>query len=353
MKKMATFIIHGGYGKTATTFLQKNIFAHLDDVLFLGKHPDEKMLTEEIHALYYALFPSFVGADKFSIHACNSSLLIHKLGDILIREMKESTKKIIVLSNENLIDYGDYNGELNQFLLLKLYRYLQDHCEEQIDFKVMMTLRNQKEHLKSCFAYDYTNLKNRFKTFESLILYGMKYPHKAIFGGYHYDIIFDDMQNIFGSGNVRFFIYEKMKEDTRAYLDDILNFIGTRQDIDTLNYKQKVNVNSQKDVHNIREIKYSFVASLLMKIYMYGKSYLEPLETSSAFQSLKETLKSYSHGTTRVVNRGHLHDFPESLIADFDSIYADGNSRLAYMLREDIEKYGYTGGRYSVGSTNK
>jgi hypothetical protein len=55
---MIRFIVHGGYGKTATTFLQEKIFSHLNDVLYLGKFKDGKILSDELTRLYYTIFPS-------------------------------------------------------------------------------------------------------------------------------------------------------------------------------------------------------------------------------------------------------------------------------------------------------
>lgn len=345
---MVRFILHGGYGKTATTFLQKNLFSHLNDVLYLGKLQDGKMLSDELQRIYYTIFPSFAGMAINDIRARNSSLLIPLFGDILLSEMKQAKKDIILLSNECLIDYGNYNAELNQFLLLKLFRYLQDNYDEKIEFKVMMTIRNQKESLKSFYAYDFTHQKDRFDSFEKFIKYGLENEYKTIFGGYRYDLVLEDMQNIYGSNNVRFFVYEKMEEDIKAYLRDILDFIGTNQRVDCLNYTQKVNVNSNEGVHRIREVKHSFIASLFMKMYQYSKSILQPLKTVNLFQNLKNIIQSYCNNSVKVVDRGSLREFPQELITDIDNMYKNSNSRLSQMLNTELEKYGYIGGRYEV-----
>lgn len=347
---MARFIVHGGYGKTATTFLQKNVFSHLNDVLYFGKLQDGNMLFDELQRIYYTIFPSFSGMSINDIRARNSSLLIPLFGDILLREMKQAKKNIILLSNEALIDYGNYNAELNQFLLLKLFRYLQDNYDELIEFKVMMTIRNQKESLKSFYAYDFTHLKGRFDSFEQFIKYGLENECKTIFGGYHYDLVLEDMQDIYGSENVRFFVYEKMKEDVRAYLYDILEFIGTNQRVDCLDYTQKVNVNANEGVHRIREVKHGFIASVFMKMYQYSKAILQPLETVNLFQKLKNIIQTYCNKSVKVVDRGRLRDFPHEMITGIDNMYRNSNSRLSQMLNTELERYGYIGGRYDVSN---
>ena len=343
---MVRFVVHGGYGKTATTFLQSNVFPHLNDVLYFGKYEDLTMLSDELKNMYHSVFLSVVDRSINDMCARNSSLLIPLLGDILIGEMKQAKKNIVLLSHECLFDYVHHHAELNQLLLLKLFKYLQDNYDEKMEFKVMMTIRNQKEALKSLYAFDFTRLKNRFDSFEKFIKYGLKNKHQTIFGGYHYDLVLEDLKYIYGSNNVQFFVYEKMKEDIKAYLYDIFDFIGTNQRIDDLNYTQKVNTNSNEGAHRIRELKSGFFISFFAKIYRYNKPTLQPLERIRMIQNLKNILDSYARNNMKVIDRGSLGDFPQELVADIDNMYKNSNDRLSQMLNTDLEKYGYVGGRY-------
>lgn len=334
---MIRFIVHGGYGKTATTFLQVNIFSRLNDVLYLGKLKDDKMLSDELQRAYYTVFPSFIGMATDDIFARNSSLLIPLFGDILLKEMKQAGKNIVLLSNECLIDYGDYNGELNQFLLLKLFKYLQDHSDERMEFKVMMTIRNQKECLKSYYAYDFTHLKGRFSSFDKFLKYGLENEHKTIFGGYHYDLVLEDMQNIYGAHNVRFFVYEKMNEDIKGYLNEILGFIGTNQRVEDLDYTQRINVNSSEGMHTLRDVRHGFIPSVIIK----AGSKLQFLKTVKFFRYLNKIILRYYSSSEKVVDRGILYEFPQKLTSDIENMYRNSNRRLSQMLNIDLEKYGY------------
>jgi len=341
---MVRFIVHGGYGKTATTFLQEKIFFHLDDVLYLGKF-NSKMIHEELHKFYYTIFPSFVGMVSF-IRARNSSLLISCFGDVLLRKMKQTDKNIILLSNENLFDFANYNAELNMLLLLKLFNYLQDNYNEQIEFKVMMTIRNQKDFLKSFYAFDFTHLKNRFSSFEKFIRYGIENKHEIVFGGCHYDVVLEDMKRLYGQDNIRFFIYEKMEDELESYLNDIFQFIGTVHKLDALDYKQKVNVNSKNGVHKIRQVKYGLIATVIIGTYRYVKPMLRLLEKTNAFLTLRKTAQQYCTNSMKVIDRGSLGDFSHELASDIDDVYVKSNSRLSRMLGVELKKYGYVGGTF-------
>ena len=341
---MVTFIVHGGYGKTATSFLQQIVFSHLDDVLYFGKLKDDKMLPDELGRLYYEIFPPF-SRTVLPMRARNSSLLIPQLGDLLIKEMKKASKKIVLLSNECLIDYANYNAELNMLLLYRLFNYLQDNYDEGIEFKMMMTIRNQKEFLKSYYAYDFSVLKERFSTLQKFIQYGIANNHEIVFGGCHYDLVWEDMEKIFGKKNVQFFIYERMKKDIHSYLNNIFEFIGTSQTMDTLDYDRKINVNFDGRVHRMRDVEYGFWASFMMKFYQHNKERLNFLTSLKGYHSFKNIVLSYCNNSMRVVDAGGLYDLPKDLVQRIDKIYKASNQNLARKLDSDLETYGYIGGQ--------
>ena len=356
LKYMVKFIVHGGYSKTATTFLQKKIFPYLGDVLYFGKQ-DGKIIPEELNDLYHIIFPSGVNmhhlyrlffpsiASNVSYRrTINSSLIIPLFGDILLREMKKSGKNIILLSNESLFDFAASNAELNMLLLLRLFNYLQTNYSEKIKFKVMMTIRNQKNFLQSFYADSFSHLKGQFKSFEDFIQYGIKNNHEMIFGGCYYDLILEDMKKIYGQDNVRFFVYEKMKEDTKSYLHDIFQFIGTDHNVNTLDYNKKVNVNSKEGVHKIIEIRHSLFAIFIWGIYQHIKPILSPLESIKIFQIIKKTAKSYRKNSRKLFKRGEIKDFPNNLASIIDDMYKQSNNRLSKMLDINLEEYGYIGG---------
>lgn len=288
---MIRFVIHGGYGKTATTFLQEKIFSHLNDVLYLGKLQNDKFISDELYKAYYDLFPPLY--NKELVRARNSSILLPHLGDLLLKEIGQAKKSIVLLSNESLFDFGNYNAELNMLLLVRLFQYLQDNCDKRIEFKIMMTIRNQKDLLKSFYAYDFTHLKEQFNSFNRFIQYGIDNKHEILFGGCYYDLILKDMKQIYGSDNVQFFIYEKMNEEITLYLLDILDFIGTKHKLDELSYGKNINVNSNGGVHKIREVKHGVIARLILKIYQRNKGIIKKFETINILIKLKNMLKAY------------------------------------------------------------
>lgn len=344
---MIRFIIHPGYAKTATTFLQENIFSQLDDVLYLGMFRDSLMLSNDFTTMFSTIFPRFINTGVNEIRARNSSLLIPTLGDLVLKEITKEKKNLVLLSNERLFDYGHYNGELNQFLLSKLIRYLKNNSDQELQFQIIMTIRNQKDVLHSYYAYFYKDFKKRFPSFEDFLRFGLDNKHEIIFGSYYYDSVLKDIQDIFGTANVHVFLYERMRQDIRTFLHEILQIIGTNMKVENFDYGATVNVNSEDGSHRMLDVESGFIANFLKglrRVYAHVPTRLRWLESNASFQRLRATVLSHSR-MTHIVSRGILREFSPEFADAIDVMYQDSNNKLSQMLNADLEQYGYVGGR--------
>ena len=339
---MIRFIVHGGHGKAATTFFRTKIHPHLEDVLYLGRYLNAscRMLTPELDKTYYDLFPAF--GDVVDHRAQNSALLIAAFGDEILQEIHRSDKKIVLIAN-TFFEYSAYNAELNQLLLLKLFRYLQDNCPELIAFKVMLNIRNQKDILQSFQAENFHT--KRFKTFGEFIQYGKENSYKNIFGGYHYGELLSDMRYLYGSHNVRFFLFEQMKENMKAYLQDVLDFIGSEQDIRVLEYTEKLNMSQENGRFALKHGRHNSITSMIQAVYLFFKPWLKCIEEIGYFKAAKAGVKKYHQSTYRIARKGYVEELTLELSNVIDNIYRGSNSKLAKLLNKDLEKYGYTGGK--------
>jgi len=113
-------IFHCGYGKAATTFMQEEIFSKMSSVLYLGKLKNGEMITQELNNSFYKLFPSIIKGNPETYLARNSTYLVEEFGSLLVDIINKNRKDIILMSNESIFDYGNYNAELNHYLLYKL-----------------------------------------------------------------------------------------------------------------------------------------------------------------------------------------------------------------------------------------
>ena len=90
MKKEITLIFHVGFTKTATTWMQKQIFSKIalneDNCIYFGKlidraNVDEVMLHEEFHKLHYELFNSLNGLRRY--RSRNSTRLVDRYAETI------------------------------------------------------------------------------------------------------------------------------------------------------------------------------------------------------------------------------------------------------------------------------
>ena len=170
-------LIHAGYGKTATTWLQRKIFPNIPDSIYLGKDP---FLSKQFERLHYKLFTPFYSIDKY--YARNSAMMISDyakmIKDVVYRGPQNIKK--VVISDKCMMDYENYNDELNMYLLEQLKRKLVDVF---YDVKLLITIRSQETWLLSYFAYDYNHLKKRFRNFDEFLDYGYTNPFETVWGG--------------------------------------------------------------------------------------------------------------------------------------------------------------------------
>jgi len=245
----------------------------------------------------------------------------------------------MLISNECIFDYGNNSHtELNQYLLMELLRHMRANCDEEIELKVMMTIRNQKEIIKSFYAFEHKNghLIERFNSFDEFISYGLENESRIVFGGYHYDLVLETMQEIYGIDNVRFFVYEKMKEDVEAYVDDILNFIGVSYEGVDFDFTRKVNVNSNEGEYHVKELKQDSLISIIMSIRnaCRGNKFFSFLEHIKLFKTLKRNFSSAIREKVDV-------SFSRKQLVAIDELYSNSNTRLTQLLGMDMRKYGY------------
>jgi hypothetical protein len=332
---MITFVVHVGYGKSGTSFLQQKVFSELDDdVLFLGKTSSNHLISDELDKLFYLVFPSLINPKhKNDIRARNSSLTIPLFADLLLKFMYESNKKIILLSHECILDYSGYNGELNQYLLKKLFLYMECKCERKIEFKVMVTIRNQGDILKSFYAFQYSyDLKDYVNTFEEFMTYGLANSHLINFGGYHYDKVINELQYLFGVENIGVFLYEKMGVDINQHVNEIVSFIGSSCRLNNLDKLCAVNATQTSEGHIVRNVR--GMPDSYLKVMERFHPILNHLAHIPVFQVVK-TLIEQKYGHVVVVK-----EYP-SFTNDLEVMYKASNQRLSNMIDIDLVGYGY------------
>jgi hypothetical protein len=217
-KKIIYF--HIGYPKTATTFLQKNFFK---------KHPKLNYLSR-----HYG---------KIDTHLSNILTKIFDLNDKDFKKKKFFLKKelnnVNFLKNKvNLISEEDI---LCQRLVrdndiiktLKRINYIFNN--EKIIIKYFYFVRNQKNIVVSCYRQFYLSyFFTRYPKFDQFLGKRNKGIPKEIFDSFKYNKIYSSLRKIVGKNNIKIFIYEDLKNNSKKCLQQLCKYLNIH---DKLNNK--------------------------------------------------------------------------------------------------------------------
>ena len=168
MKPRLQIHFHVGYVKTASTWLQRQIYPMLPLTLYMGKNGEDIMYSEAFNQLHGMLFEPLYGKTRY--RSRNSRQLILKYSSAILDEIQKKISRRkggnFILSNESILGYGNYNAELNVLLIRCVADQLKEKLSSDFDvtFKLVIVFREQVSFLQSHFAYGYANYVDQFKT---------------------------------------------------------------------------------------------------------------------------------------------------------------------------------------------
>jgi hypothetical protein len=216
-------IIHVGMPKTATTFLQKEIFSQLENVLYWNKH-------QYLHELIRNL--PFRNIEDFDIDEVKMELE-SQLGDI--------KEEFILISHESLFGHPFYNfswHKENAQILNALFP----------EAHILVTIRKQDDFIESLYLHSiqvgFAQKLNRFLNYDK---------NNKAFGNYAYnkglnvDVhqlnycrFISVYEDLFGKNKVDVKPFELFKEDKMNFLKSIYDNYGLSEFFPA-NKKKKVN----------------------------------------------------------------------------------------------------------------
>ena len=219
MKKLKLFL-HPCYGKCGTTFLQENIFLKLKNFQYLGK-PFKNKKLKDFHKKVF--IPNYIELKN------NSSDLNYKNLDIyvkeIIREIVKSKKKNVILSDENIFDFFNFDANNNFITLSKIIKILKKKFDLEIYF--IISIRSQNELLLSLYSYDYTRFKRIFGKYESFLKTVLKKDSDYSLA-FEFDKMIKLINNLYKPKNIHLFILENLTIKPKDELNGLFKFMGEK-----------------------------------------------------------------------------------------------------------------------------
>ena len=297
MEKKQIFI-HIGFPKTGTTYLQKNIFPFMKEVLLDRYGMPINILEKKILQLNENQYEQ------------EKKGLIKSLEKIFNKKNKK-----YILSHEGFLRSTRYNQHQNPIsndifkTLNRLNEIFSNYCE--VNF--ILVIRKYDEILRSYLQQFHNQFK--FKYDEDNFLKNLRNDEteKNILKNFYYgDIInFIDKLRI----NYKVLIYEDLKNRPEFFHSQLFNFIDTH-----INYKNEI-FNSSKDKPSSREmtllkrIKNNYNNGLLLKKIFKLSSYIRLIKYFNIY--LKENKKFFNNPSFFNKYKKEIYDF---YISDFKKL---------------------------------
>jgi hypothetical protein len=262
-------IIHLGYPRTGTTFLQKNIFPLHKEINFLGpvnyQNKDNIKITQDDLNLISIM------NNEYDL----DNQLVNEIDKDVIEYFDE--KKINIISTEA---YTMFQNAHYNFRDLRYLEILLNKKYARVQFDFLIILRNQYDLIKSLYYFNYHKISEllKIKNFKLIInsLHNCKTdnfdkPLNSFLRNYDFYHLNNKLLNKFRKSNIKYLFYEDFLFHKKNFSNELSNFLEIEKNY-TFNLFNTEPINSRKTEFNkdyfIKSRTYKFLKS---KIYLFLK----------------------------------------------------------------------------------
>jgi len=259
-------VLHMGYPKTATTFLQDNIFSLDKNLNFLGSNIESVSdLIRDCRVLPDDQFESA----KENIGKNLSAIL--------------SEDKLNVISHEHLLDVKEFSHSAGVNLcraFVRVYELLSAFG----DVKVMFFIRKHDAMLKSYCSEHFMSMVYYNFTVDRVrgLLNNSQASDKAfLLNQFRYFETYNFLCNEIGESRVKLFLYEEFRDNSDQVLLDVYDFMGVEYNSSNFDLSKRSNSSVDKTVTNritmiLNKLKWSDISKLPFYAVAFFY-YLDPL----------------------------------------------------------------------------
>lgn len=322
MKKKQIFI-HLGFPKTASTYLQTNLFPLMKEALYLGKPYNStiRILEQKILKL-------------------NETEYEQEKKD-LINSLEKIFNKInnkYILSHEGFLRYTKYHEPENPIsndifqTLKRLDEIFSNYCE--VNFIIIIRryediLRSYLDHFYSKFKFEYN--ENTF--LEDLRENG---TNKNILKNFYYGEIIKFIEK--SKINHKVLIYEDLKNNPKVFHQQLFNFIGTHID-----YKNQT-LNSSEINFSIKKTTLYRIKILLDKLsnmHRKGDLLKKLFKLSSYINLIKQIIYILSFKKVKENKFFYNQFLPSKYKKEIFNFYVTDFKKLPKNIQIKCDKYNY------------
>lgn len=312
-------VIHIGFFKTATTFLEDNIYSKKSNLNYLNSQNNL-----EIEKILY-----FIKNSTSKEFQNNYKEFIN-----LTKNLKWSDNKTNVISAVGITDVlTQKNIHLDLIIILKRIKKLFDVKKNKI--KILVTYRNQQSYIFSRYAENrdyFTKAKRNWSNFYEFqrdidnAFLKKRTKEKSFFESLKYSIILNKCIKVFGKNNVKFVNYELLNKNNKLFLRSIFLFMEIKNFSYQKFFPKNISRKNQKNYYlKGPKIKKLVLRNLKEKFFL-RKFFLRKLKNF-----LKLCFKIFVFYLSKIFI-GNQINYDEKSIKKIDLYYKEDNKRL-YKMR--------------------
>lgn len=302
-------LIHIGYHKTATTWLQRHLLDNPEANFkrYMGKADIRDCL----------IMPNALDFDAQELRAYYDSLVNSQQG---------TDSETSVISSERLSGHPHSGGYDSKEIAKRLY-------ESFPDGKVLIVIREQKSAIASCYL-QYVKFGGPCSLRDYLEPPNRNQSILPLFSFEHFDYLplIEFYYELFGKDKVLVLTYESFKEDPLEFCKAIANFAGANE-LENLPFRKITNTRISSFSSEIARQLNKLLVKTRLNPSAIGSGALEKLITK-AFQGLDLILPGFIHKYFDKKNK--------KLIADkVVDRYGESNRKLSELTGLNLGAYGY------------
>lgn len=350
-------IVHPGFGKTATTWLQTSALPK-SGVWLLGKGSagdgSEDRWNHAVQDLHYRVFSPVYGPDTMwrRFRDCGPLLreyaeaIASELNEALAGERPESARRqpmcdlgVAVLSDENIFAYGGV--EANVGLLSYFCTAVRERIHEPVELEVVLTVREQSSFLQSYFAFNFFHLRRHHRDFRAFLAEGAAQPSAGVFGMLFYDDAAEMLSSVLPSdARVRVATYETLTADgPDAFLEMFLGTAPVAVAAPTAPQTGDAPVNTHHGSYQLRDVPSRY------RVMPWARSAANARRSTRLGQIILAGLDSRAlrrlSPTSPVRLRKERAELSPEQARTIRAIYAESNRRLDARFDLNLARLGY------------
>jgi hypothetical protein len=305
-------LIHIGYHKTGTTWLQQELFNHYDRGFYPLVTTDFKgaVPAKALGSYFVRMHPLQFNADKLK-SAFEAKVVTHSAG-------------CPVISNERLSGNPHSGGYDSKYIADRIYQVFPQA-------RILITIREQVSLILSCY-YQYLKAGGACSLHDYVTCQDKRRPGFNP-DNFKFNCLIEYYQKLFGKDRVLVLPYEMFVEDPQRFVQSIVEYSGTVIN-NTPDYKKK---------YKARSNSYAFSKVRLLNLFLRKGSIngFSPLAIRNSPKAVKDFASILGMVIPQYIEKKHINNQMDYLTGLYNQYYSASNHETRLLTGHDLSKYGY------------